>query len=228
MSKARLGIVILFAVLFLSQCITMPAMYETAETKQEKRRGVSVQYGDGCYTVFTTTRYYYAGARVDYARSKRFGKAIEAGYEIGGSIIGYKETSSDERGVLVQFDGRPSVKLVTPTEIMRLGLKFAPGLFVFGCIAHQNTGTAIGGAPFVFSYASLLFGIGSPEFLTMSLNFPFVIIEGHHLYPKILNIGLTSHYKNTSVNTTFLFPHFTSEETEDRFRSFSIGIGWHY
>ncbi|MGQ9534663.1 MAG: hypothetical protein ACUVTF_05435, partial [bacterium] len=231
MSKARLGIMILFAVLFLPQCITVPAMYENAEAKQEKRRGVSVQYGEGSYKgLCASTRYYYkyAGARVDYARSKRFSEAIEAGYEIGGSIIGYNETSDDtlhiNQGALLQVDARPAVKIVTPTKKVRLGLKIAPGLLFYGGIAHKNTGTDIGGELFSFSYASLLFGIGTPEFLTMSLNVPFYFCAPFP-YPYI---GLTHHYKNTSFSACVLIPHFTNTETETPSYFLSIGFGWHY
>ena len=227
MNKARLGIAILFAVLFIPQCLTVPAMYETAEAKQEMRTGVSVQYGEGSYDtglytgLCSSTRYYYqyGGARVDYARTRKFSEAIEAGYEIGGSIIGYNETSDDtlywNREALLQVDARPAVKIVTPTKKVRLGLKIAPGLLFYGGVAHQNTGTELVRELLGFPYASLLCGIGRPEFLTISLNFPY------------LYIGLTYHYKNTSFSTSFLFPPFRGE-TEAPSKFFSIGLGWHY
>ena len=209
MRKPLIAIIVIFMVLFIPQCITVPAMYETAEAKQETRIGVSVQYGKGSYWgLCSSNRYYYkyAGARVDYSRGKKFSEVIEAGYEVGGSIVGYNETSDDtlylNQGAILQVDARPAVKIVTPTKKVRLGLKIAPGLLFYDGIAHQNTGPDISGGLFIFSYASLLFGIGTPEFLTMSLNVP---------YPYI---GLTHHYKNTSFSACVLIPHFTNTEIE--------------
>jgi hypothetical protein len=180
MHKSLIGLFLLFAILFVPQCITVPAMYETAEAKEEKRAGVSAQYGRGNYSVSfceNTTRYdyKYGGLRVDYANVKKTGKLLEAGYELGASVNGFDETNVEtnahRRAIMLQIDGRLTGKIVTPTSPVRLGLKAAPGLLLHGGISHRAGKYESGGGISMLSYVSFLLGVGNPEFLTVAYHY---------------------------------------------------------
>ncbi|MGB9721827.1 MAG: hypothetical protein ACPL28_10155 [bacterium] len=211
----------------MPQCITVPAMYETAETKQEKRAGISAQYGEGHYTGLCTStkyNYKYGGMRVDYGNVKKYGNIIEA----GSSIAGFYETSSDtnyeNEGLIVQLDGRLTGKIVTPTSPVRLGLKLAPGLILFGGISQRNGEHDVGGEYGFLSYASLLVGAGNPEFLTVAYHyFPYY----YYLKPSFNFLTITVHRRNYSITAGGFIPIYRNGDEIPKYH-FTLGAGIHY
>ncbi len=230
-SKPIFGLVLLFLILFLPQCITVPAMYETAEAREEKRAGISGQYGEGSYKGLcesTKYNYKYGGIRADYGDVKKYGNIIEAGYEIGSSVNMLYETSSSDtnyrnEAIMLQLDGRFTGKVVTPTNPVRLGLKAAPGLLVYGGVSRINGRNDIGGEIYGLSYFSLLLGIGNPEFLTIGYSYYPFLYTNFEPYYSILTA--TYHYKKYSITAGGLLPLGQDETPKYHF---ILGIGIHY
>ncbi len=232
-SKPIIGLIIIFCILFLPQCITVPAMYETAEAKKEKRVGVSAQYCEGTYKGLcesTKYTYKYGGIRTDYCAVEKHTSYVESGFEAGASINGYTETREEpgyeHKGVIIQLDVRPTGKIVTPTDPVRLGLKVAPGLLFYGGISRRDGQYDVGGEIGSLSYVSVLLGIGKPEFLTM----------GYHYYPYLYYLpagfsflSLALHYKKYSLSLgTWMIPVSKDESEVVPERHFILGLGIHY
>lgn len=230
-SKPICGLVLLFLILFVPQCITVPVMYETAEVREEKRAGISGQYGEGSYKGLcesTKYNYKYGGVRIDYKFRKNYGNMMEIGHELGGSINGLYETSSSDTSyrhvaIMLQLDARFTGKVVTPTNPVRLGLKAAPGLLAYGGFSHINGRYDIGGEIYGLSYFSLLLGIGNPEFLTIGYNYYPFLYTTFEPYYSILTA--TYHYKKYSVTAGGLLPLGQDEVPKYHF---ILGIGIHY
>jgi len=208
-------------------------MYETAEAKQEKRAGISAQYGRGTYKGLcesTKYNYKYGGLRVDYGNVKEYGKLIEAGYELGASVNGFDETSEDanyyNRGMILQMDGRLTGKIVTPTTPVRLGLKVAPGLLLYGGI-NQRNGEFDGGVEIgSLFYSSFLLGIGNPEFLTVVYHcYPFPYYPAGPYYSFL---SLTYHHEEYSITAGGLLPIGHNNDIETPKYHFTLGLGIHY
>lgn len=227
-----IGLFLLFVLLFLPQCITIPAMYETAEPKEEKRGGISAQYGEGSYRGLcesTKYNYKYAGLRVDYGNAKRHKDIIEAGFEIGSSLNGFFETSNSDtnyqqEAIMLQLDGRLTGKIVTPTNPVRLGLKAAPGLLIYGGVSRINGRYYSGGEISGLSYLSFLLGIGNPEFLT--IGFSYYPLFYTTLEPYYVVVTATYHHKKYSLTAGGLLPRSYDDEIPEY--HFVLGLGMHY
>ncbi len=231
-SKPIIGLIIIFCILFLPQCITVPAMYETAEAKKEKRVGASAQYGEGTYTGLcesTKYTYKYGGIRADYCAVEKHMGFIEAGFEAGASISGYVESNDEpdyeHKGAIIQLDARPTGKIVTPTEPVRLGLKVAPGLIFCGSIDRINGKYNTGGDIGAISYVSILLGIGKPEILTVGYSFyPY----SFYLPAGLPFLSLALHYKKYSLSLGTWLPVSQDESEVTPKRHFLLGLGIHY
>lgn len=229
--KPFIGLVIIFSFLLIPQCITVPVIYETTETKDEKRIGISAQYGEGSYSLCGSSyNYKYGGIRADYGYSRKQGNIVESGFELGGSINGVYETSSGEQEykretIMFQFDGRLTGKIVTPTNPIRVGIKLAPGFLIYGGISRLNGKYEAGGEIAFLSYGALLLGIGSPEFLTIGYSYyPY----GYYFIPPYYSfLTLSYHHKKYSITASSLFP-LGEEESEIPKFHYSIGLGIHY
>jgi len=230
MSKSRVGILLLFAVLFIPQCITVPAMYETTEAKKERRAGISAQYGKGSYTgLCSSTRYYYNHASLmdDLGTYRNYGKMIEVGAEAGASANGFYETSSDttyrNEGVILQLDGRITGKIVTPTKLLRLGLKVAPGGLIYSGIAYRNGELSEGLELGLSGHWGIIVGIGEPEFMSIGCHFHHIIYP--LMYPFL---SLAYHHKKYSFTSGILLPWKKDPEDTCPSSHLLIGLGLHY
>ncbi|MCX7995969.1 MAG: hypothetical protein N3A65_09440 [candidate division WOR-3 bacterium] len=230
-AKPFIGLIIIFSVLFLPRCITVPAMYETAETKDEKRIGFSTQYGEGNYSLCGSSyNYKYGGVRADWGYSKKQSEIIETGLELGGSINGVYEIPDSNHThkreiIILQTDVRLTGKVVTATDPLRMGIKLAPGFLLYGCASRSDGNYDVGGEFSFLSYGALLVGIGNPEFFTIGIEYyPFL----YYITPKYYSfLTLTYHHKKYSVTGGCLLPFGKEESLVPKFH-YSIGLGIHY
>ncbi len=218
MGNLRAVFLILLSAIFLPLCVSTPINYDTAEIPDDSTRvrvGGGVQGFKGKYTMsicgYSSTTEYSAGAvRGDVQISHGIGRVVEMGVQGGASAGGIVESDSGtgqtgKTEPFLQADLSPYFKVGLPSRSFRFSFKLAPQVLLY---YRSPNGALIPSA-----YADLLFGYGSPEWITTGLRFSMIHGVG----------GMLSLHRG---RTTFSFMALFWPGNEDNYLSVSAGLGF--
>jgi len=216
MGNLRSVLLIVLSAIFLPLCVSTPINYDTAEIPDDSTRikvGGGVQGFKGQYTTnicgsSSTTKYSGGAVRGDVHLGHGINRIVEVGVQAGASAGTYEESRYEQvrnTEAFVQADLSPYFKVGIPSRSFRFSLKVAPQLLFY----YRSPDAVV--AP--SAYADLLFGVGSPEWLTTGLRFSMI-----HGVGGILSL----HRGRTTLSFMTLF----WPGGEDNYLTVSAGLGY--
>jgi len=212
MRRINLVVFLVIVILFMLSCVSTPTSYDTAQIPdngKNLRVGVSGQIGEGRYPVGYGFSYYnirYRKVRGDLQAGYGIKKFVENGANVGIAVGNYSEDDNSRH--YLQTDIYIYTKVGIPTDPIRFSLKHSLG----GALTESPPD--VRAVPLM--YTDLLFGIGSPEFLTMGLRIDYRAENSFMLI-------LSSHISSFTIS--FMYGYYNKYYEHEWSKDIYFGIG---